>query len=838
MKEVFAAMESDEKKGGEEKPSKEDVTASVDMRFGFECQEGESVIFEFRDKDQKEAFYDLLPNFVNIKVHDRGASESRLKLMENVISLKNGRMSAEELDGVKKLIQNHQDKFGNQDGGNVKLDSDSRFCHNLLSILDNFVISEFNKEAAISFTEIGEKRNDILTLLCFITSFKKIMDDDWKGTVLKSLQDHKERYSDSTFCTLLEGIIDNIEHISLGSEVFKTPLLNRGKETVASSDSSYGIKVEDSRNKIINSIIKFDFKSDDSIYLQAINSDIVMHYKKYKHMREESDICRSLLAISIGIELCMLKGCSENVLFSGLGKYSGKSLSSMSPCSVAGITSSIIKDDIKSFGTEPVDEGFTGIEGNESYIIGCIGKIIFSSKSEVFKQIKISTEIACNYDLNGTVSRKDKNMGLYGALIEKIIEAKQTEFPDTCFAEFKGETIRSEVSSSATLQVTASEPDSDKVNPIKEISSETSDTKDILVSLNESVELAKDHNSGAIYGNDEGRYSNNIKIFDIVRIDKALSARGFSSGGDRNKLASSDKDGDKVVGILKQIREMTTVYGRNAIESDLKIIETAMKRFPNMKEVGGHIRLNFMRAMYSKSMVVTIDPILIVGKPGIGKTAFFLYLAEYMKIPLTFLNSGTLSTGNVLSGWDSTWCNSKQGVVFNTMFEHNMSNPLIILDEIDKVNNNTHSGSDVINPLYSLLEKQSAKIFLDEYLNVPVDASMISFIATANSIKTIPEPILDRFKVFNIETLTVEERTMIAKNMYAESISSFRDGVVPDKITFSGLRLIAEQYENLRDMQKEVSLLATKAINLPVLNIAFVRKNMLKNENKKNKIGF
>jgi len=160
------------------------------------------------------------------------------------------------------------------------------------------------------------------------------------------------------------------------------------------------------------------------------------------------------------------------------------------------------------------------------------------------------------------------------------------------------------------------------------------------------------------------------------------------------------------------------------------------------------------------------------------------------------------------------------------------------LDEIDKVDKGRHSGSDVMNPLYSLLEKQSAKMFLDEYLNVPVDASMISFIATANSIKTIPEPILDRFEVFHIEPLTVEERTMIAKNMYAESRSSFRDGVVPDKITFSGLKLIAEKYENLRDMQKQVSVLATKAINVPILNIAFVRKNMLKNENKKNKIGF
>ncbi len=124
----------------------------------------------------------------------------------------------------------------------------------------------------------------------------------------------------------------------------------------------------------------------------------------------------------------------------------------------------------------------------------------------------------------------------------------------------------------------------------------------------------------------------------------------------------------------------------------------------------------------------------------------------------------SMTAGWLLSGSSSQWKGSKPGKVFEALVDGQYANPVIVVDEIDKAS--ADAQYDPLGSLYSLLEHDTAQSFVDEFADVPIDASQVIWITTANRESAIPDPILNRMNVFEIAPPSPEAARKIAAHLY------------------------------------------------------------------------
>jgi ATP-dependent Lon protease len=167
---------------------------------------------------------------------------------------------------------------------------------------------------------------------------------------------------------------------------------------------------------------------------------------------------------------------------------------------------------------------------------------------------------------------------------------------------------------------------------------------------------------------------------------------------------------------------------------------------------------------------VQFTPILLLGEPGLGKTWFAKKLAQALGTGFEFVSMSSLTAGWVLTGASAQWHNARPGKVASTLIEGDYANPVVVLDEVDK------SGGDhrydPMGALYTLLERDTASSFKDEFIDVGIDASHILWVATANDESPIPEPILNRMNVYVIERPDAEGSRRIALAVYREILDA------------------------------------------------------------------
>jgi ATP-dependent Lon protease len=131
-----------------------------------------------------------------------------------------------------------------------------------------------------------------------------------------------------------------------------------------------------------------------------------------------------------------------------------------------------------------------------------------------------------------------------------------------------------------------------------------------------------------------------------------------------------------------------------------------------------------------------------------------------------FVPMSSLTAGWVLSGASSQWKNAKPGKVFETFLNGDYANPVMVVDEIDKAS--ADGQYDPLGALYELLEAQTAARFTDEFAEIPIDASSAVWFATANEASRIPEPLLNRMHVYEIDPPDAEGSARIARSLYRE----------------------------------------------------------------------
>jgi ATP-dependent Lon protease len=199
--------------------------------------------------------------------------------------------------------------------------------------------------------------------------------------------------------------------------------------------------------------------------------------------------------------------------------------------------------------------------------------------------------------------------------------------------------------------------------------------------------------------------------------------------------------------------------------SALPEMERLFAELPNFAEVLADIRKHLALCIDSNDSI-ELPPMLLLGEPGIGKTHFARKVAELLGTGFGFVPMSSLTAGWVLSGASSQWKNAKPGKVFDTFVNGDYANPVIVVDELDKASGD--GQYDPVGALYELLEVKTATRFVDEFVELPIDASGAVWLATANDPGRIPEPLLDRLTVYEIEAPDAIGSRAIATAIYRE----------------------------------------------------------------------
>lgn len=255
--------------------------------------------------------------------------------------------------------------------------------------------------------------------------------------------------------------------------------------------------------------------------------------------------------------------------------------------------------------------------------------------------------------------------------------------------------------------------------------------------------------------------------------DENISKKLFDEVAKLEKLPQSSQEAYVITSYLDTVLKLPWNKSKRKKISIKTARNTLDKDHYGLKDVKERILENI--AVQSIAPKQNGNIICLAGAPGIGKTSVCKSIARALGRKYVRISLGGVRDEADIRGHRKTYIGAMQGRIINAMIEAGVKNPVILLDEIDKMGNDFRG--DPSSAMLEVLDKEQNVNFIDHYVEVPFDLSEVMFITTANDVSKIPAPLLDRMELIELPSYTREEKYHIAK-----------EHLIPKQIKENGLK--------------------------------------------------
>lgn len=304
------------------------------------------------------------------------------------------------------------------------------------------------------------------------------------------------------------------------------------------------------------------------------------------------------------------------------------------------------------------------------------------------------------------------------------------------------------------------------------------------------------------------QYSTKIKK---LKLEEETTSKLLKEVEKLSKLPSNSNEASVIRGYLDTVLELPwhkKTTDKIDIQKAQKLLDKEHYGMDKVKE-----RILELFAVRKLAPEIKGQIICLVGPPGVGKTSIARSIAKSLGRKYVRLSLGGVRDESDIRGHRKTYIGSMPGRIINAIKLAGSNNPLMLLDEVDKLGNDFRG--DPSAALLEVLDSEQNHAFRDHFIEVPFDLSDVLFIATANTLDTIPAPLLDRMEIIRLSSYTREEKFHIAKShLLPKQLKRHGLTASKAKITDEAIYALLDNYTReagVRSLEREITSLLRKA---------------------------